>query len=290
MSQYDNIMQLLGGIAIRQITENYSHIRSLRDAEFRVFSQFGDDGIIQYLIKQCAICLDEQRFVEFGVENYAEANTRFLLINNNWSGFVMDPSEKNIALIKNDDISWRHDLQAKCCYVTPDNINHLLVSSDFSNNIGILSIDIDGMDYWVWRALESANPVIIICEYNSVFGSKAKVTVPYDAHFNRGRAHHSNLYFGSSLAALIDLANNKGYGFVGSNSAGNNAYFVRNDRLGVLPTFTSEQGYIESKFRESRDETGRLTYVRALNRVSLIDHMPVYDLETASVVPLRHVI
>lgn len=287
MSQYDSIMQLIGSMAVRQISEKSDAFQNIRDAEFRVFSQFGDDGIIQHLIRACAIVACEQRFVEFGVENYVEANTRFLLVNDNWSGLVMDPSEQNIASIKNDDISWRHDLQSKCCCITPNNINEIFLSANFAEKIGILSIDIDGMDYWVWKAFACVEPVIVICEYNSVFGRTAKVTVPYKDNFDRGLAHHSNLYFGASLAALVDLADAKGYSFVGANSAGNNAYFVRNDRLGNLPIVAAEQGYVESKFRESRDETGRLTYVRGLNRISLISHMPVYDLESDSVIPLR---
>ena len=290
MSQYDSIMQLLGNIAARQLGNNLDSVQSVVDAEFRVFSQFGDDGIIQYLIKKCGILPHEQRFVEFGTENYSEANTRFLLTNNNWSGLVMDPLPQNIAHIKNDDISWRHDLQSHCCCVSPENINNLLRSEGFAINLGILSIDIDGMDYWVWKAVDCADPVIVICEYNSVFGAAIKVTVPYASEFNRTISHHSNLYFGSSLAALVDLAGRKNYSFVGSNSAGNNAYFVRNDRLGDLVTFTSEQGYVESRFRESRDESGRLTYVRGQNRFALIAHMSVYDVKTDSVRPLRDVV
>ena len=290
MSQYDNIMQLMGSIAVRQNLERSDTFQNIRDAEFRVFSQFGDDGIIQYLIRACAIVACEQRFVEFGVENYAESNTRFLLINDNWSGLVMDPSEQNIASISNDEISWRHDLQSKCCCITPNNINDIFSSADFARDLGILSIDIDGMDYWVWKSLVCVEPVVVICEYNSVFGSTAKVTVPYKENFHRGLAHHSNLYFGASLAALVDLANTKGYSLIGANSAGNNAYFVRTDRLGNLSAVSAEQGYVESKFRESRDETGRLTYIRSLNRVSLINHMPVYDIESDSVMPLRDAI
>ena len=63
--------------------------RELRDVEFRVFSQWGDVGIIQYLIHNVPIPNDT--FVEFGVEDYREANTRFLLLNDNWRGLIMKP-------------------------------------------------------------------------------------------------------------------------------------------------------------------------------------------------------
>jgi hypothetical protein len=286
MSQYDNIMQLMGIIAARQVIANPNPIDHISDAEFRVFSQFGEEGIIQYLIKKCKIGPYERRFVEFGVENYLESNTRFLLMNNNWSGVVMDPSRDNISSIKSDDISWRHDLQAICCFVGPEYLDTILSESGFDKDIGLLSIDIDGMDYWIWQSLTVVRPIIVICEYNSVFGQKVKITVPYKENFDRRRAHYSTLYGGASLNALVQLALSKGYYFVGSNLAGNNAFFVRNDRIGDLPALTSEQGYVESKFRESRDEVGNLTYVRASSRVRLIEHMPVYDLETKSIRPI----
>ncbi len=82
-------------------------IKDLADAEFKVFSQWGEDGIIQYLISK--IPIPNKLFVEFGVENYSEANTRFLLVNNNWSGLVMDSNQDNINQIKRLDLYWRYD-------------------------------------------------------------------------------------------------------------------------------------------------------------------------------------
>src|SRR6266404_297437 len=154
---------------------------SLRDAEFKVFSQFGDDGIIQYLIHRLAPLPDS--FVEFGVENYRESNTRFLLLNNNWRGLVMDSDEDSIRYIQKDDVSWRHTLTAHCAFINRDNINDLLAEAGFTGEIGLLSIDIDGNDYWVWEKLEVVDPVIVIVEYNSIFGSDLAVTIPYDPKF-----------------------------------------------------------------------------------------------------------
>jgi hypothetical protein len=290
MSQYHNLMQLMGTIAARQISDRIESIKNLQDAEFRAFSQFGDDGIIQYLIEKCKIDENERSFVEFGVENYLESNTRFLLVKDNWSGLVMDSSPQNIGFVKSDEVSWRYDLESICCFVTPDNINFLLESRGFSENVGIFSVDIDGMDYWVWKSLEVARPVIVMGEYNSVFGQKAKVTVPYQENFDRRAAHHSTLYAGASLGALVHLGIEKGYSFVGSNSAGNTAYFLRNDRVSDVPVLTVEQGYVESKFRESRDQAGQLTHARAENRLRIIEHMPVYDIDTGSIKTLHEIL
>src|SRR5688572_4112141 len=93
---------LNGQLLINQF--DYSkEIKSFKDIEFSVFSQWGDDGIIQYLLHH--IDVPSKTFVEFGVENYTESNTRFLLMNNNWTGLVLDSSKVNTDYIKNDSIS-----------------------------------------------------------------------------------------------------------------------------------------------------------------------------------------
>jgi hypothetical protein len=204
----------------------------LRDAEFRVFSQFGDDGIIQYLIHLLEPV--EERFIEFGVEDYGESNTRFLLMNDNWTGLVIDGSREHVAHICRQDYHSRHTLTAAHAFVDRSNVNALFRDNGFTGGLGLLSIDIDGNDYWVWEAIDCVEPVVVVCEYNAVFGASRAVTVPYELTFQRTRAHPSNLYFGASLGALCLLAGRKGFAFVGANSAGNNAYFVRQDRLGPL--------------------------------------------------------
>lgn len=251
----------------------------IRHAEFKVFSQFGDDGIIQYLAHRTGIDTAEQRFVEFGVENYEESNTRFLLMNDNWKGLVMDGDPCNIRYIRKERIFWRHDLTALCAFINADNIDELIASAGFSGGIGLLSIDIDGNDYWVWERLDCVRPVIVVAEYNSVFGWEHTVSVPYDPAFRRAAAHYSHLYWGCSIGALEALARKKGYALVGSNSAGNNAYFVRRDRLSDLRELSVREAYVESKFRESRDSSGDLTFLSGRDRLLAIRDMPLCIVE-----------
>ena len=254
-------------------------INGFADVEFSVFSQFGDDGIIQWLIHRLSGL--NETFVEFGVGAYQEANTRFLLLNDNWRGLVMDSSSRNIDAIKSDEISWRHDLQSKCAFATAENIDQLLLDHGFEGDIGLLHIDIDGNDYWVWRGLTAVRPAIAIIEYNSVFGAERAITVPYDPKFSRG-GRISNLYFGASLPALCDLAGTKGYDFVGSNSAGNNAYFLRSELQHGLKPLTAAEGYVVSKFAESRDSEGRLTYLRGEQRLASLSGLPVVNTRTGA--------
>ena len=114
-----------------------------------------------------------------------------------------------------------------------------------------------------------------------MFGSKRSITVPYNEHFNRSKAHYSNLYFGASLPALIKLANQKDYTFIGSNSNGNNAYFIRNHLINnIIKEVNIESGYVLSKFRESRDQKGNLTFLSSNDRLSQIKHLPVFNVIT----------
>jgi len=275
---------LLGKMLANQIKQHGIY-ENLHDAEFKVFSQFGDDGILQYLVHQT--CPEKHVFIEFGVQDYEEANTRFLLVNDNWSGLIMDGDLQAMAALRQEKIYWRHDLTAIGVFVTCDNINQLFLDSGFSGEIGLLSIDIDGNDYWVWEAIDCVNPVIVTVEYNSVFGRERAVTVSYDPQFYRTQAHNSNLYWGASLKALCLLAEKKGYAFVGCNSNVNNAHFVRKDKVGAIPVKTVAQGYVESKFRESRSQDGKLTFLRGKQRIEAIKDMQVVDVENNALVYLR---
>ena len=248
---------------------------AIAEAEFKVWSQWGEDGIIEHLLRHVPV--DRHIFVEFGVESYREANTRFLLSNRNWSGLVMDGSKENIAFVREDAISWRHDLKAKAAFITRENINALIAAADIAGDIGILSVDIDGNDYFVWEAITSISPRIVIAEYNAIFGASAAVSVPYDPAFYRTKAHSSNLYWGCSLAALAHLGEKKGYVLVGCNENGNNAFFVRRDVATAFTPQKPEDAFRPARFRQSRDEAGRLTFFSAAEGRRLIAGMKLVD-------------
>jgi len=285
--QHDELKILSAKILIEKIKEN-GIVDNIQDVEFKVFSQFGDDGIIQYLINN--IDIKNKKFVEFGVGDYRESNTRFLLINNNWEGIVFDCNSDYIKNIKSDNIYWQYNLQAVHAFINKDNINSLLESHGFMGDIGILHIDIDGNDYWVWEAIEVVDPTIIIVEYNSIFGCKYAISIPYQENFSRTSSHHSNLYFGASLKAFYLLAKNKGYEFVGSNNAGNNAYFIKKNKIKGIKPVLLENGYVESKFRESRDENGQLNFISGRNRILIIQNMEVVDVERNELIKLNEII
>lgn len=256
-----------------------SSISSLADVEFKVFSQWGDDGIIQYLINK--IDIPNKVFIEFGVENYRESNTRFLMINNKWTGLVIDGSKKNIEYIKKDIISWAYALHTMNAFITKENINDLIgafLGEEFSPEIGLLSIDIDGNDFWVWKEIRVISPLIVIVEYNAAFGKQKAWTIPYKADFYRLNEDKTLQYWGASLKAFCVLAEEKGYGFIGCNSNGNNAYFVRKDKMRNFKSLTSEEGFVDSTFREYADENGNR--VGGNKKLELIRGRQIFNVET----------
>lgn len=222
--------------------------------EFRAFSQWGEDGIIRWLVGEAGAA--PKVFVEFGVEDYGEANTRFLAEHDNWTGLVIDGGRENVERVRRSHVCWRQNLRAVEAFVTRDNINALIAGAGFAGDIGLLSVDIDGNDYWVWESIDVVSPAVVVVEYNHRFGRDLSVTIPYEEGFRRG-ARHPVYYFGASLRALCLLGARKGYAFVGCNSNGVNAFFVRRDRLtAALRELTPEEGYVEGSFTESRDERG----------------------------------
>jgi hypothetical protein len=280
----DVTLLLLQGKELAWRAASFPATASFREVGFKVFSQWDEDGIIQYLINKLPI--ENETFIEFGVENYEESNTRFLMLNNNWQGMVLDGCGADIRAIRKDPIYWQYDLQAKAAWITRENIDTLLSQSGFSPDVGLLSIDIDGNDYWIWEAIQSIRPRIVLVEYNGLF-KLAPVAVPYRDDFDRTSAHHSNLYYGSSLAALHSLAKKKGYVLVGSNFWGHNAFFIRSDIAGEFKSLEPHEAYVASKFREARDSSGHLTYTRGDDRVKLIEHLPVVNVVTGESRPLK---
>jgi len=271
---------LIGRMASWQV-RSMQTLSSLKNAEFRVSSQWGQDGIIDWLVERANIPYESQSFIEFGVEDYSEANTRFLLQNRNWRGLILDGSSAMVEALKRYSLAWKHDIKAVPSFITRENINGLISDAGFIGDVGLMSVDVDGNDYWIWEAIDVVRPILCVCEYNAVFGDVYPITVPYDPAFMRTEKHFSNLYFGASIGALRFLAAKKGYRFAGTTSAGNDAFFVREDYAGrfldrSIRSFESNP----SRARESRDVFGKLNYIGGVDRLQQIVELPVVNVET----------
>jgi hypothetical protein len=244
---------LMGQILVNNLLSNNS--KNINDYEASIFSQWGEDGIIAFITHK--LNLKNDCFVEFGVDNYVESNTRFLLFRENWDGLVIDSSKKNIKEIESSYYYWRYNILAKNYFINQNNINIIFEEYLKGRRLGLLSIDIDGNDYWVLKSLDlkKFKPKIIICEYNSLFGNKFSLTIPYSENFNRENFSNSDrIYYGASIKAFVDLLSKNEYSFLGSNKNANNLFFVSKEFESYFEIQTIHSAYKKNKFREFDNE------------------------------------
>ena len=224
---------------------------------YSVYSQFDEDGLIQYLISKVNVKRDH--FVEIGIEDYRQSNTRYLLEKSNWTGTIMDCAEGATTFLDTLDLRTSHTVDFVQTLVTVDNINSLLAKE---GDIGLFSLDIDSMDYFVFEKLE-ARPTIIILEYMATYGPEADVSVPFMDNFDRFKHHYSGLCVGASLTAMTRLATEMGYSLVGC-SDGHNAFYVLNEALNGLPVVTPSEAISRCRYRDSRGPNFEFTYVSGI--------------------------
>jgi hypothetical protein len=275
-AQIDQLQAQVGAIHARWVEGLGAD--ELERAEFQVFSQFGEDGIIQFLVQR--VPMHDRVFIELGVEDYTESNTRFLLVHDAWRGLIVDSGVAHRRFLEASGLGWRTTVDAVTAFVTTANVDAIISDAGLAGDIGLLSIDVDGNDLWVLESIESVSPRIVVIEYNSLFGPDRAVSVPYDPAFDRAEKHFSHLYWGASLPALAAVAGRRGYSLVGGNRAGNNAFFVRRDVLGDIPERSVQECWRPAQFRESRGPGGDLTYLGdASQKLRLLRDLPVVDLD-----------
>lgn len=261
-------------------------LKSLAEAEFSVFSQWGEDGIISWLIDRIGTVTD--CFVEFGVEDFREANCRYLLVTRNWRGLVIDGSASNIAAIRGSTLAWKYDLQAREAFITRDTIVDLLSSAGFGERLGLLSVDIDGVDYWVLERITTPSDIVVV-EYNDAL-SGYPVSVPYDPEFVRLKKHPSGMYWGASLDAFRHLLEQRNYVFVGTNKAGTNAFFVAGEHGDAVLSSLDEVKSWPCRMREVRNADGSLSLTTYRESIYHILDLPLVDVSTNANLMVRDVV
>jgi glycosyltransferase involved in cell wall biosynthesis len=258
------------------------------ESGFGVYSQWDEDGLIEYLVSRLDGC--PEYFVEIGVGDYREANTRLLLERRNWRGAIFDQSSSDIDRVRHSQVYWRYGVSALSATVDKSNVDALTKTQVGARDVGLLSIDVDGVDYWLWDAIVSISPWIVIVEYNGIFGGDAAISVPYRPDFDRTKAHYSWLYGGASIGAFRHLGSQKGYTLVGVNSARNNAFFVRNDVLAKSSIKYDPYVFKMPNFRESRNPDGSLSLLFLEDGVKLISDLPVVDVRSGRELTVREAV
>lgn len=281
--EFDKIKVLNAIQILENRSKHYNSINNLNEIELKVFSQNGEDGIIHFLLTMLDI--KKPNFVELGIENFTECNTRLIYETMDCNGLLIDGQINKQELDQRFE-AWRGNIQFCKSFIDKENINEILKNYNLYTNLDLFSIDIDGNDYWIIDQLKPQISKIFIAEYNPLFGYKNKISVPYNPNFERTKEHYSNLYFGASLPAIIDLLDIKGYDFIGVNSFCNNAFFVSKEESKIFKTFNFEinnqknmKYFTDNKFLESRNKNGELTYMKKREQVDLIKELKVVDLE-----------
>lgn len=201
---------------------------------FRLHSQNQEDGILWTLFQQIGVT--GARFVELG-SGASGGNAAMLAAECGWTGLMVEGNEGSAAYARR---RFPH-VTAVCAWITPESINGLLEQHGYAGEVDLLSLDIDGNDYWVWQALTACTARVVVLEYNSMFGPDRAVTIPYDPQFNR--RDHRFCYFGASLTALTKLSARKGYRLVAVEPSGVNAFFLRNDVAPDIPACEPARAY-----------------------------------------------
>ena len=280
IQSFDKIIFCVGHVQISKNRDKYSEITDLTQAEAKIFSQNGEDGIIDYL--SCRLELSSKNFVEIGVGNYRESNTRFLYNTYHPKGLIVDYIDNMQAKVKPFVNLWKGDLRICNKNINSENILEVINQwCDFE--IDIFSMDIDSIDYWIIKKLKNNISKIFVAEYNPVFGPYLEVTVPNIPGFDRTKYHYSNLCYGMSLRALINLMHEKNYYFIGANLQKINAFFVSKDfsKKEFFPKINikSLENYTNSNIRDSKDKFNNLSYLSGDEKFKIIQECEVINLK-----------
>ncbi len=219
-----------------QMARNGSGLPRFQDVEFRAFSQNGEDGILLYIFS--LIGMGERRCIEVCAGDGIQCNTANLIINHGWQGLLFDGDPQLVERGR----SFYATLGDTFClpptfvnsWISRENLNQLIAERGFAGPIDLLSLDIDGVDYWVWEALDVVQPRVVVAEIQCIWGDQRAVTVPYAADFRAQSVDGFGIYSGASLPAFVKLARRKGYRLVGVQRLGFNAFFVQDGICGDL--------------------------------------------------------
>lgn len=187
-------------------------MNSINYFERRIYSENGEDGILEYIFS--IIGTTNKFFVEFGADNGKVCNTRYFREKKGWNGLLMDPRDDNPSFIKKE-------------FVTAENVNDLFEKYGVPQNFDLLSIDVNGNDYHIWKAIQNYTPRVVVIEYNSQIPPNESRVIEYDSNF----VWDGTDYFGASLLALVKLGKSKGYTLVGCDNNGVNAFFIKDEFL-----------------------------------------------------------
>ncbi len=230
------------------VDEPLEQRRLMRQSEVKVFSQCGEDGILLHILSK--IGAETRTAVEVGAGGYS-SNIANLVVTFGWHGVFIDANPQDLKLLETWTLNGRPErnplsYKLREAWITRDNINAVILEETGGKALDVLSIDIDGNDYWIWEALDAVKPRIVVVEYNAIFGDDRACSTPYSPDFSRDSFHPSGKICGASLPALEKLGRRKGYRLVCCDSWGINAIFMREDLAeGRFDALTAAQAFYD---------------------------------------------
>lgn len=210
-----------------------SPYKSIKEAGFRCYSQFEEDGIILYLATMLGI--SNGTVLEICCGHGRECMATNLILNHGFKGYLFDGSAENISSA-HKFFSGKHDCllikpELRHAWITKDNVSHLISEIECPSDVDFLSLDIDGNDYWIWEAINTIMPKFCCFETHNVIPSGLSLTIPYDPGFSYLDSDFPD-FRSASLLAMVKLSKSKGYRLIGAHRHGFNVFFMRND-LGI---------------------------------------------------------
>jgi len=227
----------------------------LNKHEYSIHSQFGEDGVLSWIFSK--ISLKSKTLVEIGSGSGRQCNTANMILNHGWHGLLVDGSAQNVREARDFFkylMPWSEFAKSAIenHFVTRENINDILKNRREKFNPDLLTIDVDGNDYWVWERVSGIDPAVVVMEYNSTYGPDEFLVTPYDPAFDAYKENPLGLYHGASLAALSHLGKKKGYILIGCESNGANAFFVKKEYGGLFKEMNSHEAFYENQHKAKR--------------------------------------
>jgi len=226
------------------------------DIEFRAFSENGEDGILLYLFS--IIGTTNKKCVEMCAGDGIECNTANLIINHGWDGLLFDGNEQWIesgkAFYSTCPLTYSKPPILVTAWISAENVNSLIKDNGYGGEIDLFSLDMDGVDYWIWKAIDCIQPRVVVLEFNADWGPNKEVTVAYKPDFRMDYRRQPTMDCGASLPAFCKLGREKGYRLVGVQRGGWNAFFIRRG-IGeeIFPEISATQAFSENRILRNWD-------------------------------------
>ena len=231
---------LVPGATIANEAKSGPTLADLEASERIVFSQFGEDGVIEKIFE--TIEPGPKFAVEFGAHDGVQnSNMRNLVLNHGWSTYQIEGS-KPLAEKLAKAYAGHPTTKTEQAWIWPGNIEVLFEDAGVPRDLDLLVIDIDSNDYWVWRAIHDFRPKVVVIETNPFFPPPELMVVKY---------HPMNYwdytyYVGASMQSLVNLGKQKGYELLYQMKTGPNVFFVAKE---YLPLFAIEDNSPEKIYR-----------------------------------------